>query len=171
MKLTAKNIEKVLLGIKVAEEAWEADEDIVTFNGKPIGSTISRAGRGIFVSCWPSLCREIAEHLADKFKPAEPKTDPHLQGQAEHIYDFYPKKVAKPAALRAILKQLKKYNADDLLEQTKRFAELWKDATKDQIQFLPHPATWYNQERFMDQIDIQGPKPGWKREPLRGENI
>lgn len=73
---------------------------------------------------------------------------------AEDIFKAYPKKVAKPAALKAIQKAIKA-GADPafLLERTKLFGQTYG---KD-LSFCPYPATWYNQERFNDD-------PGtWKR--------
>jgi hypothetical protein len=64
------------------------------------------------------------------------------------IYDAYPKKVGRPAALKAIARAIKK-GADParLLELTQKYAAAVKDTDP---QFIPHPATWFNQERFND---------------------
>lgn len=68
---------------------------------------------------------------------------------AEEIYKAYPKHVAKPAALKAIRSALrnKKISAPDLLEKTKIYA-LSRKALDPK--FTPHPATWFNQERWND---------------------
>jgi len=69
---------------------------------------------------------------------------------AESIYAAYPRKVAKPAALRAITSALKTTSAADLLAKTTAYAEAvasWPDAD---AKFVPHPATWYNQQRYLD---------------------
>jgi uncharacterized UPF0146 family protein len=68
------------------------------------------------------------------------------QNQAECIYSLYPLKVGKPAALRAIAKQLQKYPPAQILERTRMFSKL----RNGNIKFVPHPATWFNQERFND---------------------
>jgi hypothetical protein len=65
---------------------------------------------------------------------------------AEQIYQAYPLKVGKPAALRAIVLQSKQFPAHFLLERTRAFAE----ARNGDKAYCPHPATWFNQERFND---------------------
>jgi DNA-binding MarR family transcriptional regulator len=66
---------------------------------------------------------------------------------AETIYSEYPRKESKPAAIKAILKAFKTYPPEHLLERTKAYAAAiaWKEK-----QFIPHPATWFNNERFED---------------------
>jgi hypothetical protein len=62
------------------------------------------------------------------------------------IYDAYPRKVAKPEALKAIAKAIKKIDPIVLLARTKSYAML----RGQNNEFTPHPATWFNQERFND---------------------
>jgi hypothetical protein len=71
------------------------------------------------------------------------------------IYDAYPKKVGKPAAVRSIKAALKKVEPDWLLQTTQAYAKAVNGA--DQT-FIPNPATWFNQERYNDD-----PKT-WKRD-------
>ena len=69
--------------------------------------------------------------------------------EAEAIYSAYPRKVGKPAALKAIAKALVK--KPDLLATVKAFADYHaKCGTEDQ--YIPHPATYFNQERFNDPL-------------------
>ena len=64
----------------------------------------------------------------------------------EQIYNAYPRKVAKPEALRAIATAATRYGAAYLLQKTRAYA-----ATQVQNdRFTPHPATWFNQSRFND---------------------
>lgn len=74
---------------------------------------------------------------------------------AEAVYSYYPKKVGKPAALRAIRKALRDEPFDDLVKKTIMFAGLWVDAD---MQFCPHPATWFNQQRYNDDPKTWEPK-------------
>ena len=86
-------------------------------------------------------------------------------GSAEEIYQAYPKKAARPAALRAIEKALKRYPAEFLLERVRRYALVVKGA---ETRYIPHPATWFNQERFNDPEDTwanTAPAPGGSRGP------
>ena len=70
---------------------------------------------------------------------------------AETIYKLYPRKVGKPGALKAIKAALRKESAEFLALQTKKFAASPYVATKPE--FIPHPATWFNQERYNDEAD------------------
>ncbi len=74
--------------------------------------------------------------------------------QFSSIYDLYPRKVGKTAAIKAIQKALQKIGYDELLEKTQQFAESVAGAD---MQYIPHPATWFNQERYNDPINHQVP--------------
>ena len=70
---------------------------------------------------------------------------------AEEIYREYPRKIGKSAAMKAITRALKKVDADTLRIKTREFCR--SQVGKD-LQYCPHPATWYNQERWTD-IDVR----------------
>lgn len=105
------------------------------------------------------------------------KKDPELALDAgtaelsreEQIYQAYPKKVAKPVALRAIRKALVKYRFEFLLEKTKAFAAV----RGDNLEYVPYPATWFNQERFNDDPATWRPRDDPRGAQIRGtrENI
>lgn len=82
--------------------------------------------------------------------------------EAERIYGVYPRKVGRPVALRAIARAIAKVGFAELLNRTAAFAAAV--AGKDP-QFIPHPATWFNQERFADDpATWGGPRAQAKRE-------
>lgn len=64
-----------------------------------------------------------------------------------NIYNAYPRKIGRPAALRAIAGALKKVDAARLLELTQQYAEAVVGADP---QYIPYPQKWFNQERFND---------------------
>lgn len=66
---------------------------------------------------------------------------------AEEIYQAYPRKVGKPAALRKIRTALHTLPGPQLLERTQAYAQATAGSDP---QFIPHPATWFYQERFND---------------------
>jgi hypothetical protein len=75
--------------------------------------------------------------------------------QAEQIYQEYPRKVGKRAAIRAITAALKRgAGFDALMVATCEFARQCepKRGTKD-WQYVPYPATWYNADRYLDEDD------------------
>lgn len=89
---------------------------------------------------------------------------------AESIYAAYPKKVGRPTAIKAIEKAILKFGVPLLLEKTKAFA----DARAGNLDFVPHPATWFNQERFNDDPSTWRPSDNGKvppRIPDKRENI
>ena len=75
--------------------------------------------------------------------------------QIEEIYQLYPRKIAKAAALKAVrlaVKRMQERDANEdavafLLERTRLFAD---SAAGNKGRFTPHPATWFNQERYLD---------------------
>lgn len=85
------------------------------------------------------------------------KAKPRIQkSQIEAIYQAYPKHVGHGAAVKAIEKALARIAADPtrngepaafLLDRVTVYATA--RAGQDP-QFTPHPATWFNQERYLD---------------------
>jgi hypothetical protein len=63
------------------------------------------------------------------------------------IYEAYPKKVGKPAALREIAKAIGVHGYDNVMNATRRYAEARKG---EDPRFTPHPANWFRQERYND---------------------
>jgi len=72
-----------------------------------------------------------------------------LDSMACKIYNAYPKerRVSKGNTLKSINKQLTCCDPNELLEITKKYAEVTKDMDP---QFIPMSATWFNQQRFKD---------------------
>lgn len=73
-----------------------------------------------------------------------------LEKSITEIFQSYPRRVGKPAAIRAIRRAMKKTTPETLLAATRSFAAAWQGATAEELRFCPHPSTWFNQERFND---------------------
>lgn len=73
--------------------------------------------------------------------------DLHASGDAADIYQLYPRKEARADAIRAIEKALRKVPAEVLKEAVAAFA---KAQEGNQTKFIPHPASWFNAERWTD---------------------
>jgi Helix-turn-helix domain len=69
---------------------------------------------------------------------------------SEQIYAQYPNKVGKPAALKKIEAAMKKHPASFLLTATEAFKLATASWPQSERRFIPHPSTWFNQERFND---------------------
>jgi len=71
--------------------------------------------------------------------------------QAAELYRLYPRHSKRAAALRAIAKALRSESYETLRAATAEYAAavaLWPAA--DRPQYVPHPATWYNGECWLD---------------------
>ena len=68
----------------------------------------------------------------------------------ERFWTAYPRKVNKPGAKRAF----EKINPDEQLLETmlKAIEQQKKTAQWQEMQYIPHPATWLNQERWKDTV-------------------
>jgi hypothetical protein len=88
-------------------------------------------------------------------KEEKNNTSSTYSDEFERFWQAYPRKVGKGAAFKA----WKKLNgtrpgADELVrivEQHKK-SEQWR---RDGGQFIPHPQTWLNQERWNDELSVQ----------------
>lgn len=92
---------------------------------------------------------KMSKTVKDKTKKSRSLASGYGSGNgdaSEKIYSAYPKKVGKPFALKAIQKALEKHEAAFLLDRTKAYAT----ARGSNLNFVPHPSTWFNQERFND---------------------
>lgn len=96
-----------------------------------------------------------------------------LVAQCETLYGLYPRRVGKAVAFKAIAKALKKKPFDAMLLAVKAYA---KQVVREEreIQFIPHPATWFNQGRYEDEpseptekplTQYQRDNPDWARKP------
>lgn len=72
------------------------------------------------------------------------------------IWNAYPRRVKKPAALRAILKAIGRDGYEQVLWRTQEYA---KCAAGRDLQFIPHPSTFFNQQMYLDDLEALLPKP------------
>jgi len=112
---------------------------------------------------------ELASELHEACLPQSkaPRASTSIATGAEQVYQLYPLKVGRDAALRAISVQLKKHELSYLLDKTNQFAEAvksWPSSYRylaDGGDRCPHGSTWFNQGRFADDISL------WKRRGAR----
>lgn len=96
----------------------------------------------------------------------ERETEELLAEATEKIYQQYPRKVAKPEALKAIRRQMESggFTPAFLLQRTMAFFDAVQKWSEDEKQFIPHPATWFNQQRFNDD------EKTWQRRSVNATN-
>jgi hypothetical protein len=84
--------------------------------------------------------------VKDKVKAKE--RVPFNLEQAERIYQEYPRKEGRGVAIESISKALKEgANPQELIGKVRQFSECMRGK---EMQFIPHPATWFNQKRWLD---------------------
>ena len=81
-------------------------------------------------------------------KPKKPMTDTQ---KAERIYEEYPKKVGKGKAIASIVTALKN-GADPniVINAVIAYGRATNSWPAEDRQYIPNPATWFNQERWTD---------------------
>lgn len=100
--------------------------------------------------------KEIENRDRDKSKSKNNLAHPEVSGVViEDPFDTfwreYPRKVGKGDARKKFAKALTKTSFDNIMAALRRVkaSAQW---TKDGGQFVPHPATWLNQERWDDEV-------------------
>lgn len=82
--------------------------------------------------------------------PSRAKTARVINPQVKTLYELYPKKIGKEAAIKAIEKALKMKTFEQLLLALQCYVrKISREGTDPQ--FIPHPATWFNQGRYDDE--------------------
>jgi hypothetical protein len=92
------------------------------------------------------------------------KADDTFERNAENLYNLYPRKIGKGAALKAIRKALKSADAEVLREAVGAYAAAVGRWPKEERQFVPHPSTWFNSRRWEDD------RGEWERRPKPATN-
>jgi len=90
--------------------------------------------------------RAAGEQLVSTPKELKKERKEEVQPDFEEIYRAYPKKVAKPEALRAIAKAVAADGFDHVLKRTRLFGTVCNKPR----QFVPNPSTFFNQRRYSD---------------------
>jgi hypothetical protein len=83
-------------------------------------------------------------------KPVKPAQD---NIAFETFWKEYPRKVAKPNALKAWKAKRLNESIDIILAGLERW-KASREWTKDGGQFIPHPATWLNREGWNDEVAV-----------------
>jgi hypothetical protein len=92
--------------------------------------------------------KESALDSGEVPKPPKPKS--RLDEQAEAIYQAYPRKAGRGTAIQRIKQAFALAAAEELLEAVQAYARATETWPPEDKQFIPHPATWFHQQRWMD---------------------
>ena len=112
----------------------------IHWNNSSVSSSISSS-----VSSSISSSETSSHHKTE----TETKTVVYMD-QVEEVFKLYPRRVGKKPATDPIKEAIRKHGYEFILEKTKEYAEARKDL---EMEFTPHPSTWFRQERFMDDPD------------------
>lgn len=107
-------------------------------------------------------CSTSVQHvLNDK----EPENVPFKRDlyrlEFETFWKLYPRKVAKPQAINAFGKAMKRAAVEQIMDGLEKHAAAW--AANTDKAFIPHPATWLNRDGWNDEV-VTKPTPP----PARG---
>lgn len=76
------------------------------------------------------------------------------------IFEIYPKKAGKKAALKAISEALKEKDFEELADVVRRYAEAMRHT---EPQYIPNPAKWFEEGRYDDDPAAWGGTPEEKK--------
>lgn len=102
--------------------------------------------------CPPNPLNEPFEEPFESISMTKPSLKEAMEEGFEEFWRQYPRKKAKGAARRAFEKARKTVSQPDLIIGVMRYAAACEG--KDP-QYIAHPATWLNAERWSDEIDVQ----------------
>ena len=106
----------------------------------------------IYIKKKESLELPLAEMETSPKAEEKPQAKSELDEQAAKIYELYPRKAARPDAIKAIKKALKSVGYTDLYAKTQKYATAVKESQKE-LSYIPYPATWFNREEYNDNFD------------------
>ena len=75
----------------------------------------------------------------------------------DEFWSKYPRKVAKKTAMQAFAK-MPQDEQELALDVVDNHVEYWK-IKETATEFIPHPATWLNQGRYYDELDMKPKAP------------
>ena len=96
-------------------------------------------------------------------RPPSPKAE--ASAQAIVVYEAYPLKVGRGAALPKIEIAIRTHGFEKILEATKAYAEATATWRESDRKYIPNPATWFNQQRYLDD------RREWFKKSARPMNI
>jgi hypothetical protein len=91
---------------------------------------------------------DVTSDITSDRREEKRREENNTNDQFEIFYKAYPRKVAKPNALKAWLKK-----KPDLQVVLKSLESYKKSKGWENKEFIPHPATWINGERWADEVD------------------
>lgn len=142
----------------LAEDGWHndrADEEISAYHGRAERARTNGRLGGRRKTDWeptgnPAGTDQPSESKANRKPRTENQPSPVDLGLFDQFWSAYPRKVAKPEAMKAWLKLKPDAELAGKIIAGVEAAKQSRDWTKDDGQFIPHPSTFLNQHRWED---------------------
>lgn len=96
---------------------------------------------------------DIISNTSSRAKLAHPLDTPAFQS----FWSAYPRRIGKGAARLAFAKVCRYEDANVIIQGAMDYSKHSIEVGTE-MQFIPHPATWINQERWYDELDAELPK-------------
>lgn len=80
----------------------------------------------------------------------------------EAFYAAYPRHVGRRAAEKAFKAALKRAKVDDIMKGLALSKAYW-EVRQTKKEYIPHPSTWLNQDRWGDELDVPEPSDRHRR--------
>src|SRR5690606_22594861 len=93
-----------------------------------------------------------SESLSPSVESQSPESESEGHGDFDEFWSLYPRKVGKGQARKAWSGALRKASAGEIILGVRRAAEAF---SVNDPRYIPHPATWLNGERWLDEIPQQ----------------
>ena len=110
---------------------------------------------------------KVAKNSASPSPSPSPLT--HMLAEASvfaSFWELYPRKVGKGAAEKAWASATKRASAETICAGLRR---LMPSLLQEEPRYIPHPATWLNQDRWADQPYVRAQPYEQREEPVRIE--
>lgn len=177
-------------GVLTRNRRHRADGTLSTWEYRPVRDCATRESRS------PESPRSASDYVADEAQPRLPirpdpgplsgstqvaregttevssevseevsEEVPALDASLAALWGLYPRRVGKPAARKALKAALKDATLDEILLGLRPWIDYWED--RDEPEYVPHPSTWLNQQRWND---LPPAAPGHKK-PKIGKGV
>jgi len=131
----------------LSDDGWinlRADKEIAHYRGKV--EQASRAGKASAERRFNTCSTDV--QLTNNHKPITNTHNKEYIDRFDIFWKQYPRKVAKPNALKSWLK----IKPDDVVLKKMLDAINQQQLPSKEMQFVPHPATWLNASRWEDEV-------------------
>lgn len=106
----------------------------------------------VLATGWQQLINNKQEIINNKYiKQKEKETSKEKENNFEEFWKKYPRKIGKQKAKLQYAKIQEQH--EQVMEGLEKYLQYWQKK-KTEMDFIPHPNTWLNQQRWQDEITI-----------------